>query len=188
LYCEDTPILKKYFNCGMISIVRKWERGDDLEKEKLIKEIETAFKNVKLDNGIGIFEAEELDACSSDKKIEKARKKDRSWWKDWHHIEDKHLAYYSSPMCFMDSQGIKWALPAYMIYALNHYEDGAFSVDTTIYTIERGALGYDKKNTYTLEQKKVIAKFLQYMLFVGEDWVDTYFTKMALDKEWKKYL
>ena len=91
-------------------------------------------------------------------------------------------------MCFMDSKGIKWAIPAYMIYALNNYENGSFSVDTTIYAIERGTRGYDELDLFTIEQKRVIAKFLQYMLFVGEDWVDTDFAKRALDKEWSKYL
>ena len=160
----------------------------DIKKSTLIQEIETVFKDVRLNDGIGVFEAEELDACSSDKKLEQARKKDRSWWKDWHYIEDKYLAYYSSSMSFMDAQGIKWALPAYMIFALNNYEGSFFSIDTTIYTIERGAKGKDNRDLFTLEQKKAIAKFLQYMLFVGEDLVDTDFTKMALDKEWSKYL
>ncbi len=159
-----------------------------LDKAKLIEEINQAFKTVKLDDGIGIFEAEELDTCSNDKKLEQAREKDRSWWKDWHHIEDKHLAYYSSSMCFMDSQGIKWALPAYMIFSLNNYEGSFYSVDTTIYTIERGARGENNRDLFTLEQKKIIAKFLQYMLLVGEDWVDTDCAKKALDKEWNKYL
>lgn len=160
----------------------------NLDREKLILEIKEAFKNVKLEDGIGIFEADEMDACSNEKKLQSARKKDRLWWSDWENIEEKHIAYYSSVMCFMDSQGIKWAIPAYMIYALNNYEDGSFSVDTTIYAIERGAMGYDDLDLYTLEQKRVIAKFLQYMLFVGEDWVDTDFAKRALDKEWNNYL
>jgi len=159
-----------------------------MNKEELIEEIEIAFKDVKLEDGVGIFEAEKLDACSSDKKLEKARNKDRSWWNDWHFVEDKHLMYYASSMCFMDSQGIKWALPAYMIFSLNNYEGGFFSVDTTIYTIERGARGKDDRDLFTLEQKKVIAKFLEYMLFIGEDFVDSDFAKSALDKEWDKYL
>ena len=129
------------------------------DREKLILEIKEAFKNVKLEDGIGIFEADELDACSSDKKIQKAKIKDRSWWNDWKNIEEKHIAYYSSVMCFMDSKGIKWAIPAYMIYALNNYENGSFSVDTTIYAIERGARGYDELDLFTIEQKKLLLNF-----------------------------
>jgi len=161
--------------------------SSNIDKNILIKEIETAFKDVKLDDGVGIFEADTMDAYGNEEKIQKARKKDRLWWNDWHDIEDKHIAYYSNVMCFMDSQGIKWALPAYMIYAINNYSNGSFSVDTTIYAIERGAVGYDNIDLFSLEQKEAIAKFLQYML-PKDDWVDTDFVKKALDKKWGKYL
>ena len=110
------------------------------------------------------------------------------WWKSWKAIEDKYVASYSSVMDFMDSQGIKWAMPAYMIYSINHYKEGSFSVDTTIYTLERGALGHDKKDLFTLEQKKAIAKFLQFMVEVGDEWVDAESAKTALDKIWGEYL
>jgi len=156
-----------------------------LKKEKLIDEIQEAFKNVKLNNGIGIFEADELDACSSEKKLQKAKEKDKSWWNDWKYIGDKHIAYYSSVMCFMDEKGIQWALPAYMIYAINNYENGSFSVDTTIYKIERIN---SNLNIFTSEQKYVITKFLKFMLEdAGEDWVDADFAQKALDNGWVEY-
>jgi hypothetical protein len=159
-----------------------------IDKAQLIQEIEAAFKDVELKDGIGIYEADEIDMGSSPKIIQKGNNKDRMWWKSWKDIEDKYVASYSSVMDFMDSQGIKWALPAYMIYSINHYKEGSFSVDTTIYTLERGALGHDKRDLFTSEQKKVIAKFLQYMVEVGDEWVDAACAKMALDKEWEAYL
>lgn len=159
-----------------------------MEREQLIKEIETAFKDVELKDGIGIYEADEIDMGSSPKIIQKGNNKDRMWWKSWKAIEDKYVASYSSVMDFMDSQGIKWALPAYMIYSINHFKEGSFSVDTTIYTLERGAQGHDKLDLFTPEQKKAIAHFLQYMIEVGDEWVDAESAKTALEKEWARYL
>lgn len=159
-----------------------------MDKEQLIKEIETAFKGVEIKDGIGIYEADEIYVGSSPKLIQKGNNKDRMWWKSWTEIADKYIASYSSVMNLMDSQGIKWALPAYMIYILNHYKEGSFSVDTTIYVIEEGAQGHDKLDLYTLEQKRVIAKFLQYMLTIGEAWVDVESAQAALDKQWGSYL
>lgn len=159
-----------------------------MEREQLIEEIETAFKDVELKDGIGIYEADEIDMGSSPKIIQKGNNKDRMWWKSWKDIEDKYVASYSSVMDFMDSQGIKWALPAYMIYSINYYKEGSFSVDTTIYTLERGALGHDKLDLFTPEQKKAIAHFLQYMVEVGDEWVDAGSAKTALEKEWARYL
>ena len=159
-----------------------------IDQAQLIQEIETAFKDVELKDGIGIYEADEIDMGSSPKIIQKGNNKDRMWWKSWKDIEDKYVASYSSVMDFMDSQGIKWALPAYMIYSIKHYKEGSFSVDTTLYTLERGALGHDKQDLFTLEQKKTIAHFLQYMIEIGDEWVDAESAKAALDKEWGKYL
>ena len=159
-----------------------------IDQAQLIRKIETAFKDVELKDGIGIYEADEIDMGSSPKIIQKGNNKDRMWWKSWKDIEDKYVASYSSVMDFMDSQGIKWALPAYMIYSINHYKEGSFSVDTTLYTLELGALGHDKQDLFTLEQKKAIAHFLQYMIEIGDEWVDAESAKAALDKEWGKYL
>ncbi|WP_309499157.1 DUF6714 family protein [Sulfurovum sp.] len=159
-----------------------------MDKEQLIQEIETAFKGVELKDGIGIYEADEIYVGSSPKIIQKGNNKDRMWWKSWTEIADKYIASYSSVMELMDSQGIKWALPAYMIYIINHYKDGSLSVDTTIYTIEEGAQGHDKLDLYTVEQKRVVAKFLQHMLSIGEVWVDVDSAQAALEKKWGAYL
>lgn len=159
-----------------------------MDKEQLIKEIETAFKDVELKDGVGINEADRIEMGNRDVLIQKGRNLDRMWWKSWRDIEDKYLASYSSVMNFMDAQGLKWAMPAYMIYIIKHYKEGSFSVDTTLYILEDGALGSDKRDLYTLEQKRVIAKFLQYMITVGEKWVDVESAQNALDKEWGEYL
>jgi hypothetical protein len=159
-----------------------------MDKEQLIQEIETAFEGVELKDGIGIYEADEMYVGSSPKLIQKGNNKDRMWWRSWTEIADKYIASYSSVMELMDSQGIKWALPAYMIYIINHHKEGSLSVDTTIYTLEEGAMGHDGLDLFTLEQKRVIALFLQYVLTLGEEWIDTESTKAALDKKWGVYL
>lgn len=159
-----------------------------MHKEQLIEEIETAFKDVTLEDGIGINEADSIEMGERDSVINTARNQDRSWWKDWTDIEDKYLSSYSSVMDFMDSKGIKWVLPAYMTYIIKHYKEGSFSIDSTIYVLEEGAVGSDNLDLYTVEQKKVIGNFLQFMVSVGEEWVDVASAQVALDKIWKKYL
>lgn len=159
-----------------------------MDGQQLIAEIQEAFKDVELKDGIGINEADKIEVGDRDAFIQKGRNLDRMWWKSWMDIEDKYIASYSSVMDFMDAEGLRWALPAYMIYIINHYKEGSFSVDTTIYMLEEGALGSDKHDVYTMEQKRVIAQFLQYMLTVGEEWVDVESAQMALDKGWGVYL
>jgi len=159
-----------------------------MHNEQLIEEIAIAFKDVTLEDGIGINEADSIEMGERDATINKGRNQDRSWWKDWTDIEDKYVSSYSSVMDFMDSKGIKWVLPAYMTYIIKHYKEGSFSIDSTIYVLEAGALGSDGVDIYTAEQKQVIAKFLQFMTTVGEEWVDVASAQVALDKIWGKYL
>ena len=160
----------------------------EMQKLMLIKEIETAFEGVMLEEGIGINEADRMETGERDVLVNKGRNLDRMWWQSWKDIEDKYPASYSSVMYNMDAQGIKWVLPAYMIYIINHYTEGSFSIDSTIYVLEEGALGSDMKDLFTPEQKKAIAHFLEFMVEVGEKYVDVESAKNALDTKWREFL
>lgn len=159
-----------------------------MDTRELIKEIETAFEDVLLKDGIGINEADRMEQRLRDVLIQKGRNLDRMWWSAWTDIEDKYPASYSSVMDYMDSAGVKWVMPAYMTYIIKHYKEGSFSVDSTIYTLEAGGLGTDRLDLYTEEQKRVIAKFLAFMVSVGKEWVDVESAQNALDKVWGEYL
>ena len=159
-----------------------------MDTQELIQAIEIAFKDVQLKDGIGINQADRIELRQRDVLIQKGRNLDRMWWKEWSDIEDKYISSYSDVMYYMDSQGIKWALPAYMIYIIKHYKEGSFSIDSTIYVLEAGGLGVDKKDLYTEAQKKVIAHFLAFMVEVGEQWVDVESAKNALESVWAEYL
>lgn len=159
-----------------------------IDKEQLIKEIQTAFKDVLLKDGIGINEADRMEMQQRDVLVNKGRNLDRMWWQSWEDIDDKYMASYSSVMDYMDAAGIKWVMPAYMTYIVNHYKEGSFSVDSTIYTLEAGAKGSDGLDIFTDAQKKVIAQFLSFMVSVGKEWVDAESAQNALDTIWGEWL
>ena len=152
-----------------------------INKEELIQDIAAAFKDVILKEGIGINQADRIETRQRDVLIQKGRNLDRMWWNAWTDIDDKYMASYSSVMDYMDSQGLQWVMPAYMTYIVKHYKEGSFSVDSTIYTLEAGALGVDGLDLYTDDQKRVMAKFLQFMIEAGEKWVDVESAQNALD-------
>ena len=156
--------------------------------QQLIKDIETAFKDVQLKDGIGINQADRIELQQRDILIQKGRNLDRMWWDSWTDIEDKYMASYSSVMDYMDSQGLQWVMPAYLIYIVKHYKEGSFSVDSTIYTLEAGALGVDQLDLYTDEQKRVMAKFLVFMVEAGVEWVDVESAQNALDGVWGEWI
>jgi hypothetical protein len=159
-----------------------------MDETQLIEEIKTAFEGVLLKDGIGINQADRIELKQRDVLIQKGRNLDRMWWNAWTDIEDKYMASYSDVMYYMDSAGLKWALPAYMTYIIKHYKEGSFSVDSTIYVLEAGGLGVDKVDLYTDAQRKVIAKFLTFMVESGKEWVDVESAQNALDKVWNIHL
>ena len=158
------------------------------EEQQLIQEIQTAFKDVELKDGIGINEADRMELQERDVLIQKGRNLDRMWWSSWQDIEDKYIASYSSVMDYMDSQGLKWVMPAYLIYIIKHYKEGSFSIDSTIYTLEAGGLGTDGLDLYTRQQRKVIARFLAFMVSVGKEYVDVESAQNALDDVWGEWV
>ena len=159
-----------------------------IDKKQLIEEIKVAFKDTLLKDGIGINQADRIETEQRDVLIQKGRNLDRMWWDSWMDIEDKYIASYSSVMDYMDSQGLQWVMPAYLIYIIKYHKKGSFSVDSTIYTLEAGALGRDKLDLYTIEQKRVMAKFLVCMVEVGKEWVDVDSAQNALDSIWETWL
>jgi len=91
-----------------------------MDRESLILEIENAFAEVSLEEGIGIIEAEAIDDYSNDKFREKARAGD--YRDSWEIIPDEIIENAYSALCFVDEKGIKFCLPAYMRFALRYYD------------------------------------------------------------------
>jgi hypothetical protein len=99
------------FPKDFIERAKQWlidqNKGDDL-----VAEIEVAFADVRLGNGVGLFEAKGLDDYASDEERQQFRSKDQKH--DWKLIPDEHLnECYSSPS-FFDTAGFIFHLPALM--------------------------------------------------------------------------
>ncbi|MFA5996021.1 MAG: DUF6714 family protein [Patescibacteria group bacterium] len=83
---------------------------------KLIKEIESAFENVKRENGITLHEAGSIDCYETKEKQREARKLDTdSRWQD---VPDEWIRDYPQPWCFLDAKGERYYLPAYMRFSI----------------------------------------------------------------------
>jgi len=161
-----------------------------MDKAELLKLIENAFKKVALGDGIGLYEAIALDDYASDKKIAKARKKDRELWKKWTEIPFDVIESFSSALCFVDKEGMRFLLPAFMSFAVEKYgESASMSVDSPIYTLDRGFSIFDGKDDFlNKEQKNAIAQFLKFMeRTAGDDYVDAQFASNAYIKYWGRY-
>ena len=163
----------------------------NMDKTEIVKLIEDAFKNVVLGDGIGIYEAEAIDNYASENKTIKARAKDREEWKRWTEIPKEVLEVSGSALCFMDLEGMRFLIPAYMKFAVENYETSAsISIDSPIYALLSNPVfvAPNVNEYFTKEQYTVFAKFLKFMVLdVGEDHVDSFCASQAYEKFWREY-
>jgi hypothetical protein len=89
----------------------------------------------------------------------------------------------------MDPKGLRFNLPAYMRFALLHYDDSdSDSVDWVIYAVSKEQYDIDHEwAIFSEAQKAAIAKFLRYMVVEAGDWVDSEQASYTYGRLWKQY-
>ena len=154
-----------------------------MDANTLVAAIEDAFARVKLEDGVGVFEAEAIDDYASEEQRAKASENDIR--DDWRKIPDEVVSAHYSAMAFMDQKGLRYAIPAYMRFAIKYCKaSDSASIDHIIYAlaVEQDWDFLDEK------QKQAIADFLNYMVLeVGEDYVDSYQASLAYENYWAPY-
>lgn len=158
---------------------------------ELIEEIKSNFDGVSLGDGIGLFEADAIDNNASKVATQFARIKDRELWTNWREIPSGVIARSSSALCFADIAGMRFLLPAFMVFALENYQTSdSLSVDSPIYALLNNPVFVhpDMDQYFSPAQYALFSRFLRFMaLDVGEDFVDAICALEAYDKFWAKY-
>jgi hypothetical protein len=161
---------------------------DEPARAALSREIEVAFGGVSLGDGIGILEAWAIDRCLSDKERQSARSSDiRS---DWTLVSDEMIDAHYSALSFMDREGLRFALPAYMRFAVRNFDKSqSLSVDAPIYSLGSGwPAAPDGPDIFSPSQRAAIAKFLRFMVLeVGDEFVDANAASEAYEYFWLQY-
>ncbi|MCP4404682.1 MAG: hypothetical protein GY801_46180 [bacterium] len=86
-----------------------------------------------------------------------------------------------SVLSFMDDDGLKFALPAYMRFAAKYYDASASaSIDSVIYTLS------NQRNWEFLsnKQQETIADFLSFMVLEADSHVDSWQASLAYENIW----
>jgi hypothetical protein len=140
----------------------------DMTKNELITKIRTAFKDIKLEDGIGLWEGQGIDDYADEEEILKLRSKDER--NNWDNISYEDIAYASSSLSFFDAKGMRFCLPKFLIFNLlsdEIFKEKGFSSPDVIFT-----LGYNLNDEYqkarfslfTKQQIETIIHFLEYKL------------------------
>lgn len=153
------------------------------ETDNAIKQIEAAFAEVLLGDGISLREADVIDDYGSNDERAAARKQDEL--RDWQRIPDEHIEYHSSALCFMDDEGLRFHLPAYMRFTLRRYrESESMSMDSTVYRLCDPDCIKRLLAHLTKTEVDAIKAFLTTCLEIGNDWLDVSNVALAL-RQWR---
>jgi hypothetical protein len=87
-----------------------------LSKEQVIQNIRTAFRGVKLGDGIGLWQAQAIDDYKPVE--EQIRQRERDEKENWEAISIEDLDQCYSSLSFFDADGMRFHLPAFLIAEL----------------------------------------------------------------------
>ena len=166
-----------------------------MTKEDLINDIQLAFADVKLEDGIGLWQAQGIDDYASKEEIARLRAQDEK--NNWMILTYKYLSDCESSLSFFDAKGMRFHLPKFLIFDILEEEiikEKEIYAPDVLFT-----LCYEPEDKYQLTrfsllniaQVKCVIHFMNYKLekMDGENRLDYFLVKLnqAL-KSWNKKL
>lgn len=151
----------------------------------LVELIKKTFSGVKLETGISWQEAAVLDNHGSLEERKIAREKDEQ--NDWTQIPSSLIGdlKYQDVLPFLDSAGLKFYLPACMIYTIKNYKTtDSLITHSIIYSLTREETAIELKNNLSPSQKDCVIKFLLLCLEIGDDYFDLHKVEKRLQQYW----
>lgn len=137
-----------------------------IQEEKLIELIQSAFSNVKLEDGISLNMTEYNDSSGTRPEyLSKAIFDERH---NWQAIADETLEQFRVTFAFADAKGFRFYLPAYMIWTIkNHAISDNVIGNYTIYALRPDhhvfkSVKVKLHDWFTEEQLDSIILFLQF--------------------------
>ena len=137
-----------------------------MTKEELITEIQTSFRDVKLDDGIGLWEGQGLDDYANETEILKLRLKDER--NNWDSISYEDLAYAQSSLSFFDAKGMRFCLPKFLIFDILEdeiFEERGINSPDVIFTIGHNLNEEYQKNRFSLFDNRQIETIIYYLKY-----------------------
>lgn len=148
--------------------------------KSLIFEISEAFKDVELDGGIGLSEADALDDYKDERFREECKKKDEKF--RWNAVPSSVLNQFHCSLSFFDAKGMKFHLPAFMIAEIKgEYRFGPVFALTNL-------SDYSKSQFVLLsgKQREAVKLFLEYLLENPDYEFEKSDIKTAVENYWSK--
>jgi hypothetical protein len=150
------------------------------EKTKLISEIQDAFRDVVLEDGIGLSEADAIDSYMDSVSRAACRTKDEK--KNWNKISSELLNQYYNSLSFFDAKGMRFHLPAFMIAEIN----GEYRFGMSFPLAHLSDYSKSQFVLLTEKQKQVVKQFLNYIFESPDYEFERHEILRAIESYWSK--
>ena len=124
------------------------------DEQRVAELIRDAFRNVTLENGVGLLQGQGLDDYADAETLAAYRAKDEK--DDWSNIPVSKLNSCDSSLSFFDSQGMRFHLPAYMIADL----EGTFDLDLIFHLTYFADDAMSRYQELNCPQRNAVREFL----------------------------
>ncbi|OHC21964.1 MAG: hypothetical protein A3J71_13270 [Pseudomonadales bacterium RIFCSPHIGHO2_02_FULL_60_43] len=159
--------------------------------DELISTIEEAFGGVLQPQGITLHVAEAHDNYDYEHDEQHRQKDFMGRWQD---VPIEHIEKCQAALSFVDRVGMKFYLPAYMIWFLKNFGTSTILTDHTLYSLDNHA--QDKQlaeyhrerfSLFTAEQLRACALFVKFCANDSTHFTDTYFAQKSYERYWARY-
>jgi len=147
------------------------------EPAELIALIESTFDGVPKPEKITLRVARAADDYVPEEKWSEIRALDSEV--RWQDVPDRDLEKYSDADAFLDASGVRYYLPAFMIWSIRRRDVRSNMLFTLAYTPE-------KLQLVTPEERSVIAQFLKFVAIACDE-VEGLNAARLYEFEWKQY-
>ncbi len=150
---------------------------------QLILKLQEVFRGVKLGQGVGLYEALEIDSYSRDEVRQKARERDEK--DDWSRLGPDQLRGSLTALGYFDAEGMRFHLPAYL-----RAEIISPFIDDLLVSLHFVRLGGEdcRLSLLSHEQRRVVRECLIYIMHEYADSPDESEMCKSIQRRWVGYL
>jgi len=123
----------------------------------LIETIRTAFKDVALEDGIGLFEAQGLDDYKTSEECRELRQQDAK--NSWEEISVADLNTCYSSLSFFDAKGMRFHLPAFLLADIK----GKYNFDMALTLTHLSDYSRSQFSALSFDQRQAVRAYLFYI-------------------------
>lgn len=151
-------------------------------RKALIEHVEFVFGAVRLEDGVGLKEAQGIDDYEDEWACKKYRAEDEKY--DWRSIPVEKLDQCHSSLSFFDPKGMRFHLPAYIVAHLK----GETLMDPVFHLTHLDDYALSKLALLSDEQKKAVKAYLEELIDDKSFEHERDMIAKAIEEYWSKTL